>query len=306
MTPKQAADYLIQNRASCRTRRGSPCPVCGKQDGHCLRMDDDGAALCPKSDGTGSVRRYGEYGHLYLLSSGLSEQPVMLAKPAKKQLTDKELDALWAPRVKLWWEDSIAPTLRLADILGVDACALDELHVGFDGRAWTFPERNADGLIVGVNRRFENGRKRCTTGSRRGLTYSDRWSEREGPVLIVEGGSDVAAGLTMGLAVIGRPSNTGGVVMLWKLLHNCDRHIVVIGERDRQPDTNHPGKMRWPGMDGLKWVVSQLSGRDLRVGGRLLPGTAKDLRGWFQASGIDCCNREECFALGRELSRQLG
>ena len=307
MTPKEIADHLIQNRKSQRTRRGNPCPVCGHSDGHCLRMDDDSAALCPKTDGAGSVRRYGEYGFLYVLSSGLLEQPLML-NPVKqrRERTHAELHALWAPRAKQWWRDSGAATGRLAGILGVAEWSLNELKVGWDGKAWTFPERNADGLIIGVNRRFEDGHKRCATGSRRGLTFSDTWSEGEGPVLIVEGGSDVAAGLTMGMAAIGRPNNTGGVAMLQKLLAGCDRHIIVIGERDRKPDKIHPDTMRWPGMDGVKRVASQLSKKGMRVGGRLLPGTAKDLRAWFLASGMNRCDREECFALGRELSRLLG
>ena len=305
MRPYDIASRLIENRASCRTRRGQPCPVCGHSDGHCLRLDDDSAALCPKADGSGSVRRYGEYGWLYVLSSGLLEQPSILQPVKRKERTDSEMHALWAPRAKHWWRDSQEQTLRLAAILGVAGRALNELRVGFDGCAWTFPERNADGLTIGVNRRFEDGKKRCATGSRRGLTYSVDWSDGEGPVLIVEGGSDVAAGLTMGLAVIGRPSNTGGVEILRKLLAGCERHIIVIGERDRQPDKIHPGKMRWPGMDGVKRVASQLSRTGLRVGGRLLPDDAKDLRAWFLATGVDRYDREACFALGRELSKRM-
>ena len=119
---------------------------------------------------------------------------------------------------------------------------------------------------------------------------------------MVEGMSDVAAGITMGLATIGRPSNTGGVAMLRKLLAGCGRHIVVIGERDRQPDKLKPGAMRWPGMDGARSVTQQLAKQfGGNVGARLLPGNAKDLRAWFRSCGVDPADREACFELGRKL-----
>ncbi len=155
-------------------------------------MDDDSAALCPKTDGTGSVRKYGEYGYLYVLSPG--SQPCLLPVKKVRGRTDQEMDALWRPRVTRWQQQGRGELYRLASAIGVSVAALKELGTGWDGRAWTFPERNGLGVIVGVSRRFEDGSKRCATGSRRGLTYSDGWTELPGPALIVEGASDVAAG----------------------------------------------------------------------------------------------------------------
>ncbi len=302
MTPKEVADHLIQNRRACRTRRGHPCPVCGHFDNHCLRTDDGLAALCPKADGTGSVRRYGEYGHLYLLSgSDFESMPAFPPVAKKPERTDKELHALWAPRARHWWKDNSDAVSRLAAKLGVASWALDELRVGWDGKAWTFPERNADGLIVGVNRRFEDGGKRCATGSRRGLTYSDSWQDARGPVLIVEGGSDVASGITLNVCSVGRPSNVGGVPMLRKLLAPCDKTILVVGERDRKPDK------RWPGMEGAKAVATQLSKalkRQVRAG--LLPDGAKDLRGWLNSWDVNISSTDECAELGAVLLKRLG
>ena len=276
MTPKEVADYLIANRRALRTRRGRKCPVCGSTGGWCLRMEDESAALCPKSNGTGSVQKYGEYGYLYLLGSGLlnADAATLPRVEKRRDRTDKELHALWAPRARHWWKGQEAQVGKLAAVLGVASWALDELLCGWDGKAWTFPERNADGLIIGVNRRFEDGGKRCATGSRRGLTYSETWADNPGPVLLVEGQSDAATGITLGVAVIGRPSNTGGVAMLGKLLgRHPERRVVVMGERDRKADG------RAPGVDGGRSVCQALTRRlGSRVGVRLPPDGAKDLR----------------------------
>lgn len=298
MNLKQIADHLVTNRRALRSRKGKPCPVCGHSDQHCVAMDDGSAAFCPKSDGAGSVKRYGEYGYLYIFDTGLSTRDVAMLPPVRKQpeLSDEELHAIWNPRAILWWRDAGAEVGRLALVLGVASWSLSELCVGWDGKAWTFPERNGEGLIVGVNRRFEDGGKRCATGSHRGLTYSETWSDNPGPILLVEGGSDTAAGITLGLAVIGRPSNTGGVAMLVKMLADTDRKVIAIGERDRKADG------RWPGMDGAKGVSSALAKKFMRqVACRLLPGGAKDLRAWFLSQRLDVSDCDACFAAGQAL-----
>lgn len=293
-TPKQVADYLIQNRRSTRTRRGNPCPVCEDCGGHCLRMDDDSAALCPKSDGAGSKWKNGEYGYLYILSPG--SQTCLPPVKKVRTRTDQEMDTIWRPRVTRWREQGRRELYRLASGIGVSVAALKELGTGWDGRAWTFPERNGTGLIVGVSRRFEDGSKRCATGSRRGLTYSDGWKELPGPVLIVEGASDVAAGITLGLATIGRPSNTGGRKMLTDLLRHSKRKVIVVGERDRKADG------RWPGMEGAKSIAKGL-GKTLgrTVSARLLPDDAKDLRAWLRETGVDTRDAEACRRTGKIL-----
>ena len=156
MTPKLIADYLIQNRLATRTRRGTLCPVCDHFDGHCPTMDHGSAALCPKSDGTGSVRKYGEYGYLYILSPGIQTNAVCLPPVVKRpERTDQEMDAIWRPRVAHWQDRGRIEIGRLASTLGVSIASLRELSVGWDGKAWTTPERSAAGLIVGVSRRFQ-------------------------------------------------------------------------------------------------------------------------------------------------------
>jgi hypothetical protein len=207
------------------------------------------------------------------MKTNTASLPPVVKKPTR---SDIEMDAIWRPRAERWRERSGHKVAELADKLGVSVEALCDMRVGWDGKAWTFPERNAEGLVVGVSRRFVDGEKRCARGSRRGLTYGDGWSSASGPMMLVEGASDVAAGITLGLCVVGRPSNTGGLKMLSKMLEGVERKVVVVGERDRKTDG------RWPGMTGGRSLAGGLVkalGRPVSV--CLPPGGAKDLRGWL-------------------------
>ena len=118
-------------------------------------------------------------------------------------------------------------------------------------------------------------------------------------MFLVEGGSDVAACLTVGLCVVGRPSNLGGLAYLAPLLRPLgDRRIVVIGERDRKADGRHPGK---EGAQSTWAKLRQRLGR--RVEWRMPPGKGKDMREWVQGLGIDVNDTEVAFEKGREVYR---
>ena len=61
----------------------------------------------------------------------------------------------------------------LAGQLGVSRESLCRLGIGWiiTESCWTFPERDADGRIIGIVRRFLGGKKLCMKGSKRGLAY---------------------------------------------------------------------------------------------------------------------------------------
>lgn len=289
------------------TSKSNPCPICQKPDWcsigerfvHCMRAESDK----PCKSGGWLHRRDGDM-----------TQQATLPPVVRVKRTDAELDAIWKPRVRSWCEGHASEVCRLSAQLGVSLASLLELNTGWDGRAWTMPERNADGLIVGINRRFEDGSKRCAKGSRRGLTYNDGWADAPGPVLLVEGASDVATAITMGLAAIGRPSNTGGVAMLAKLLaRHPNRKEIVIGERDGKTQASieakgglpHDPHCRGcnrcrPGVFGMRELTKRLG---TRASGHLLPAGAKDLRSWWRATGAAV---EEGAEVGRKLLRDWG
>jgi len=296
-----------------RVSKQHPCPVCQKSD-WCMVTDD--AVLCMRVESQKPAKS-GGWIHPLNETAAASWDRVPVQK--KQERTDQELDAIWRPRAERWREQGRGEVGRLAVILGVNVAALGELGAGWEGRSWTFPERNAAGLILGVSRRFEDGTKRCAVGSRRGLTYSDGWIERDGPVLIVEGASDTAAGITLGLAVIGRPSNVGGLKLLVKLFVSVKRTVIVLGERDRKPHESLPAILRrdhdprcrgcpkcWPGCFGARKLAAclnrALSGKVLV---RMLPDEVKDLRAWLNARQIDVGNPEACWMAGKDLLCQI-
>jgi hypothetical protein len=191
---------------------------------------------------------------------------------------------------------------ELACRLGVEEESLLKLGVGWkeknwrrgdgrewidDGPAWTFPEVDGAGAIVGIQRRYEDESldKRAVGGGMRGIYVPAGWQEIPGPVYIPEGASDVAALIGVGLCAVGRPSAKGGVGHLARLLRGTDRRIVVLGENDRKADG------RWPGKEGVD-VVADVLGRELgrRVDRRYPPAGYKDVREWIAARRS---NREE-------------
>lgn len=178
----------------------------------------------------------------------------------------------------------------LAEALSLPYDALDALAIGWwpdrrwwnpDTRqhegepgCWTFPEYDAHDRIIGLGLRWPMGQKGQLTGGRRGLTLPVGWRERQNPVLIVEGPSDVLAGSWLHLNVIGRPSTSGGVELLTHVCRN--RRTIVLGENDRKPDG------RWPGKEGAEAVAAKLTTAWSRpVPVAYPPHDFKDLRDWF-------------------------
>ena len=261
-----------------RVSRERPCPVCGKPD-WCLVSPDGRAAICPRTS-KGSLRDLGEAGFLHRLdgSSSIERDTWSLPRPYQPKQPFRD----WERYTQSCLRDAGAARALLAKTLGVAESALARLQVGFDRteQCWTVPERDADGKVIGINRRFPDGSKKRTAGSQCGLTYALDWDTGHGPVFLVEGASDTAALMTLGLAVIGRPSNTGGVALLTDLLTDFprDRGIFVLGERDQKPSG------AWPGKEGAERTCKSLcQALDRTIGCAMPPGDAKDVRAWLNA-----------------------
>lgn len=307
---------LVQStdRQWLRVRKGRPCPICESLS-WCLVSSDGSVALCMRvqSDKV-KVMSNGEPAYIHRLTDA-ALPTIRQFRPVRKP-SDTERHNILAPLCRSWFVARGQNLERLATQLGVAAWSLDALKVGWneEEECWTFPEQNHAGLIVGCNRRFEDGRKLAVVGGGRGLNYADDWNDTPGPVLIVEGGSDAAAGLTLGLCVIGRPSCTGGVVYLTKLLDKQDgRRVVIVGERDwRQVENErHDTTCKccgqcWPGRNGAIQTSIALSRRlDMIVQWTLLPDGAKDLRGWLNQQAAEPENEQAMLRLGASLARRL-
>ena len=74
------------------------------------------------------------------------------------------------------YQQNVYPAMLeyLAEDLGVSTDSLTTIGVGYEfvGPSWIFAERDAKGEIIGLIRRFDNGKKYTVAGSKRGLTYA--------------------------------------------------------------------------------------------------------------------------------------
>lgn len=167
-----------------------------------------------------------------------------------------------------------APIAALAVPEGVAPWAWDSLGAKQERNQWVIPERDDRGTVIGWAVRRPDGSKSFKPGGHRGLTM--KWpletsagSEPSDPVFIVEGQSDTAAGLTIGILAIGRPSASGGGEYLCAVLK--DRHVCVIVENDEA------GKL------GGNRIAARLATECASVRVITPPQGLKDLRRWVIA-----------------------
>lgn len=269
--------------------RANHCPVCDG-DHKCSRKED-GFILCG--------RRTGEQpGFVYLGQATGDEQFAQYraeGDPVLETRRDDRARALdnghakqtpkppaidWKARANQYANAlTVERRDELARTLGMPVTAIDAFtYVGWHAHesAWTLPEFDASGTIVGLNRRYLDGSKKIMYGGSHGLYVAEFW-DKGGSLFLPEGFSDTAALGSMGLSAIGRPSNMAGVEQLTEMLRGvpASRLIVVLAEYDPNPE----GK--WPGLEGAKLTAAKLSkALDRPVCWALPPDKAKDTRKW--------------------------
>ena len=219
------------------------------------------------------------------------------ALPVPKPREPKKLKDVSGVAMKMF-RDKLAPAKRekLSATLGVSHLSLWSLRVGigwdWDGREFaSFPSRDAAGKIVGITWRYDDAEKKTMAGtSNSGVFAPERWWMALGPVLIVEGASDVAALVTHHFCALGRPSNIGGADVLRGYIKRraAGRGCIVLGENDCKPERRGkfpqcPLSCRgcsacFPGLYGAKKVAWQLGVRYA-----MLPVAYKDVRAWANA-----------------------
>lgn len=219
-----------------RVSKSAPCSVCGHVD-FCTRTVDGSLAKCMRIESDKAAR--GELGGwLHAVSNAQRESsPALPPKEKTKPVID------WAQRAKSMYEHKEAGAVRIAfaESLGVRIASLEELRVGcgwdFSGKAFSsWPQRDGSGKIVGISRRYGDGEKKTMQHATPGLHFETKWQSHNSSIFIVEGGSDTAALISMGLCGIGRPSNLGGVKEIVRLMANEKRRVIVVGEQDAKPE----------------------------------------------------------------------
>lgn len=230
-------------------------------------------------------------------------------KPKKGYLSSEQVTAIAKEAEKTAAELPEDPVWKLCNNLHVKECAAHRIGVGYepsprhpDGNIappyWTFPERDAQGKIIGINRRYQKTLgmkkdKKQLASTERGLTYDPESLKMTNPRMILcpEGGSGTLAGMSMysDCIIIGRPSADSGFDILADTLAPVvysslpeETPIILIGDNDKKENG------LWPGKTGivkgaqalanrLKRPVSWCMPPELSPGGRPI----KDIRDLF-------------------------
>lgn len=199
------------------------------------------------------------------------------SNPSKKHVFErkqqKEPPHINAVRVLRDWKRAYPNNYLpfLAHELGVSIRSLEELGCQLAGgykNTWAFPMADGHGNLIGIRIRNLAGQKWAVTGSQAGIFIPN--VKPQPRMFLVEGPTDTAAGLTLGLYVVGRPSCSGGVTHIVDHVRKRRiRNVVIIADNDE------------PGIKGAQDLQ-----RWLPVPSCILILPAKDLREAVK-SGID-------------------
>lgn len=281
-----------------RVCRSHPCPVC-EGTTWCTVSGDGAVVHCMRAKSDKSLESGG-----WLHKVG-GEKVIAFIRAEKKQ--EQRPQIRWSDEARRMYDASKASSTRLAlaQELGVTVESLELLKVGWGadryGEFASFPMRDMRQRICGIVRRYQDGAKKTMKWSRNGLFYAENYLDFGGPILVAEGGSDVAALMSMGLCGVGRPSNTGGMPGLIALLMSAGalkRTALILAERDEKPERR--GKRDWcpadctgcgvcfPGLFGAIEIATKLSkALDKNIRYRFPPDEAKDVRAWVNEHGCD-------------------
>lgn len=241
-------------------RRGRPCPRCGGRDRFAPMRDlpERGAVLCrycfnasndPRpGDGLATLR--------WWLGGSVSDacrwlaawlgvddrdRARMMRRPVERRLSipdrrdDRRFDLMAEVMRRNMRPDWMR---RAADLLGLPVEPLARLGVGWSPvhRATTWPMRDDAGRMIGVRLRCPTtARKWAVTGSRAGLIYDPELLSIEHPrrLWVVEGPTDTAALLSIGLDAVGVPSAGGAADLLDSLARRLRPvSIVIVADGD--------------------------------------------------------------------------
>lgn len=228
-----------------------------------------------------SGEHYGKYfcfscGRAGTLTKGMME--ILEQQKTKKKSQDRRTNSVdWESLVQLYKENiNIIGPYGLGIEWDVSDLILDNLTIGFDGEAWTFPMRNEYNEIIGIQRRFPDGFKCAIEGSRNGL-FVPIPIPYPSVYFITEGVSDLAALLDLGYYGIARPNynSCNDMVDEWLRINLSDEilyyKVFIIADNDA------------PGFTGAK----QLANRTGISEGNIIVPSEKDLRKTVEVNGKD-------------------
>lgn len=263
--------------------KSNPCPICGKPD-WCLVAKDGSRAACQRKT---SAVPFGQAGFLHSLTDAPAGHAINFQKPEKPV----EIDAV---AIHARYKEAITRSEieALALNLGVEDDALVELGVGravewCDG-TYSFPMRDGLGKIIGIRLRNLEGHKWAVYGSKAGLFFNPDWAHAVPRIMICEGPTSAAAGMTIGIQSVGRASNTSATNHLVDFLRarKTKPEVIVMSEMDGKDECAycennyclrcHPGQV---GADKVAETIGAL----VKTIAVIDPPIGKDIRDWLRA-----------------------
>ncbi len=227
----------------------NPCPACGHYDWTCRAGNK--AYICQRI-GSQFPSKCGGFYHFY------DDTPRPEIKPEPKRIK-KEVDfsglhGLWMAATDVTKIEFEALNLGVSSdsLFSLEACQYREDRAC---RGIAIPMRDGDNKIIGIQLRFDDGTKKCVTGSRGGLFIPQ--CETQKIAYICEGMSNAAALLTMGFFAIGRFNcNSGGDMLKVCLKRLKINRVVIVADNDSLKSAND--KTFRPGQDGARKLKKEL------------------------------------------------
>lgn len=249
-----------------RVTRRAPCRVCGHPD-WCSATEDGGLVICMRvSEGEHHVAQNG--GHVHVLDAAHRSAAFVAEPVAPAPDIGARVEAGLA-RTTSAWHEKLATTLGLP--AGSEAalrhlrCYREREHVA------AFP-MSARGRLCGVRYRAASGRKWSMRGGKEGLFVPTNLSIGLDTLVIVEGPTDAAAALALGIPVLGRPSSRGAVAEALRCVRALQpKRVTLLLDRDR------------PGIEGGVDLARALAPTCGEVRCALPPPPHKDVRAWIAA-----------------------
>ena len=254
-----------------KVTRQFPCPICKKSD-WCGYSGDGVYAVCMRVQ---SDRPSKNGGHVHRILDDRPLPPPMLPP-------EKPAPAIDAGAKMAEWRAATTTShfQRASALLGITVEAWTALGAAYapEHSAWALPmfdDRSAGPIkAVGIRLRNDTGEKWAVRGSRSGFFFPFN-EKREGRsldrILIVEGPTDTAAALDLGMFAIGRASCRGGVEQIMGALAQIQpKEVVIVHDNDG------------PGVEGATILADKIASKH-RVC-RFVPPT-KDLRSFLRAGG---------------------
>jgi hypothetical protein len=239
-----------------RATKSFRCAICNHPD-WCTYAVESQMWCCMRVESS-SPAKNGGFWH------SLGEKPTFIPRPSPAA---PEIDA--DAMMQRFRSDTRPEHLdRLSRNLGVSTDSLTATGCAWAAPhgAWAFPMVSGQGKTVGIRLRAENGRKWSVRGGHEGI-FVPRGTARV--AYIVEGPTDLAACLTLGLWGIGRPSCRGSVTYTQVAINRLHiQRAILVSDNDG------------PGIEGAKALASELQ---IPVAAMLLP--AKDLRQFLAYGG---------------------